>query len=61
MLGFKYDYYSIMHYDSRAFSINGGLTMVPKQAGVNLVPSSQKYLLSEMDVESIRKLYTCSA
>jgi len=58
--GFGYDYYSIMHYESTAFSANGGPTIVAKQVGVNLLPSYQKSSLTATDVAEIRKRYGCA-
>lgn len=58
-LGFPYDYYSIMHYQWNAFSLNGQATMVPKQSGVELLPASSKYSLTDIDVAAIRKYYNC--
>ena len=57
--GFPYDYYSIMHYEDTAFSKNGGKTMVPKQAGVVLLPAYSKYSMTATDVQEVRKWYSC--
>lgn len=54
-----YDYFSIMHYDSNAFSKNGQPTMVPLVPGVTLVDTAFRKSLSEFDVEIIRKYYEC--
>lgn len=59
-MGFPYDYYSIMHYEWNAFSINGQATVVPLQSGVNLVNASKKDSLTSIDVAEIRKYYGCS-
>merc|ERR1719245_1239065 len=48
--GFAYDYFSIMHYESNAFSANGLDTMVPKQPGVTLLPAYRKYSMTNTDI-----------
>jgi hypothetical protein len=50
----KYDYGSIMHYPSDAFSRNGEPTIVPRQAGVVI---GQREALSDMDVATVRTMY----
>ena len=57
--GFPYDYYSILHYDSNAFSTNGQPTIVAKQDGVTLLHSSKKSAITDTDVAEIRKRYGC--
>ena len=55
-----YDYYSVLHYGSSAFSKRPGLvTMKPKTPGVTLLEVYQKYGLSEADILSVNKLYKC--
>jgi hypothetical protein len=54
-LKFPYDYDSIMHYDSSAFTVNGKPTIVPK---IN-VALGQRERLSSIDVQKIRKYYGC--
>jgi len=49
-----YDYGSIMHYSSRAFSRSGKPTITPKRAGVTI---GQRDGLSELDRAAIRYLY----
>ena len=57
--GFAYDYYSLMHYEYNAFSMNGQATIVAKQPGITLLPAWQKYSLTATDVAEIRKRYQC--
>lgn len=59
-LGFPYDYYSIMHYEWNAFSINGLATIQPYQSDIVLLPTSKKYSLSVGDVQDIRTYYGCN-
>jgi hypothetical protein len=61
--GTPYDYNSIMHYDEYAFSVNGQKTIIPKQAGIDFIPSYDKtyaQILSDYDVQAIRASYSCS-
>lgn len=51
-----YDFASIMHYPSNAFSKNGLSTVVPKQAGVKIMADG----LSTIDILEINLLYNCS-
>jgi len=53
-LGTKYDYGSIMHYRSTAFSKNGKPTIVSKQSGVTL---GQRRGLSDIDAKQMNLLY----
>ncbi|KAE9417170.1 hypothetical protein Angca_010266, partial [Angiostrongylus cantonensis] len=56
--GEKYDYRSIMHYDSTAFSRNGRHTIETVEDGfTNVIGSSTD--LSELDIVKINKLYQC--
>ncbi len=49
-----YNYDSIMHYSSKAFSINGKPTIIPLQQGVTI---GQREHLSQGDINAIRDLY----
>ncbi|CAF0831406.1 unnamed protein product [Didymodactylos carnosus] len=55
-LGLGYDYSSLMHYGSTAFSTNGKPTIVVKKAGATI---GQRGGLSATDVKKIRKYYGC--
>ncbi|VDM49770.1 unnamed protein product [Toxocara canis] len=56
-LGTLYDYSSVMHYPSTAFSRNGRPTIQTKQAGVTIGHRSG---LSPTDAYKINTLYGCS-
>lgn len=56
--GSTYDYASIMHYDTNAFSMNGKPTMVPRQTGVTIGKSE---VLSPTDIAEVRHFYGCKA
>ena len=59
-MGYPYDYYSIMHYEGYAFSINEQPTMVPKQSGVVLPIYFGQSAISPIDAAEIKTLYKCS-
>jgi len=56
LLGFPYDYDSLMHYDETSFALSGTKTIVPKISGVTI---GQRKGLSSQDVAEIRKYYNC--
>ncbi|XP_074633753.1 zinc metalloproteinase nas-15-like [Acropora palmata] len=55
-LGTPYDYGSVMHYHSTAFSRNGRPTIVAKKSGVTL--GNRRYL-SKIDILQMNLLYKC--
>jgi hypothetical protein len=56
--GSTYDYASIMHYDTTAFTMNGKPTMVPRQAGAIIGKAT---VLSATDIAEVRHYYSCAA
>ncbi|KAI8485972.1 hypothetical protein Bbelb_362930 [Branchiostoma belcheri] len=58
-LGLPYDYGSVMHYDSHAFSANDRQTIVPKQP-LNGIVLGDTEVLSALDIQKIKKLYDCN-
>ncbi len=56
----SYDYYSVMHYFSTAFSINGYPTMVPKDSSVNQSIMGFSQVLSDKDISAASYLYAGS-
>uniref|UniRef100_A0A0M3HY88 Metalloendopeptidase n=1 Tax=Ascaris lumbricoides TaxID=6252 RepID=A0A0M3HY88_ASCLU len=56
--GQPYDYRSILHYDSLAFSKNGFPTMLPKQKGFASTIGNAKDF-SEIDLAKINRMYGC--
>lgn len=58
-LGTPYDYHSIMHYNSLAFTANGKPTIVPKDSGYTDV-IGQRHGLSEGDIKRINIKYKCN-
>ncbi|BES89734.1 metalloendopeptidase activity [Nesidiocoris tenuis] len=55
-MGVEYDYGSIMHYSSHAFTANGKPTIVPKKG---LVMLGQRRGASDSDLQKIRNMYHC--
>ncbi|XP_014240061.1 zinc metalloproteinase nas-13 [Cimex lectularius] len=53
-----YDYDSVMHYSSHAFSKNGFPTITPKEEGATI---GQRSRLSDKDLEKLRIMYDCSS
>lgn len=53
-----YDYASVMHYSSDAFSSNGYPTIQPLQTGVRI---GQRYNMSSIDIQEVRLFYRCSS
>ncbi|KAI6177537.1 Metalloendopeptidase [Aphelenchoides bicaudatus] len=56
--GQPYDYKSILHYDSLAFSKNGFPTMLPKKSGFASTIGNAKDF-SEIDLAKINRMYKC--
>ncbi|KAF7638068.1 Metalloendopeptidase, partial [Meloidogyne graminicola] len=56
--GQPYDYKSILHYDSLAFSKNGLPTMLPKKTGFATTIGNARDF-SEIDLMKINKMYGC--
>uniref|UniRef100_A0A914YGJ7 Metalloendopeptidase n=1 Tax=Panagrolaimus superbus TaxID=310955 RepID=A0A914YGJ7_9BILA len=56
--GQPYDYKSILHYDSLAFSKNGFPTMLPKKPGLASTIGNAKDF-SDVDLAKINRMYKC--
>jgi len=56
--GTPYDYYSVMHYDSTAFTRNGKRTIIPKDTKYKNVIGNLPYM-SEGDATRINRMYKC--
>lgn len=56
LLGYGYDFASIMHYGSNYFSSNGEDTIVAKKTGI---PFGGAEELSPLDIAKTNTLYTC--
>uniref|UniRef100_A0A182Q735 Metalloendopeptidase n=1 Tax=Anopheles farauti TaxID=69004 RepID=A0A182Q735_9DIPT len=52
--GIPYDYDSVMHYGSTAFTFNGQPTIIPREAGVVI---GQRIGMSYKDIKRLNKLY----
>lgn len=52
----SYDYYSVMHYDSYAGSINGEPVIVPHDPNAEV---GQNIGLSRKDMEKLNRMYDC--
>jgi len=57
--GAGYNYYSIMHYDGKAFSSNGGITIEPLDPSVHLLATHQQYSMQPSDATQINTIYNC--
>lgn len=57
--GYKYDYYSIMHYGKTAFSKDGSITIQPVDRTMDNVIGNQRKL-SASDSGVVKKMYKCS-
>ncbi|XP_055905855.1 hatching enzyme 1.2 [Eupeodes corollae] len=55
--GVPYDYGSVMHYSSNAFSTNRNPTIVAKRQGVQL---GQREGFSALDVQKLNSMYNCN-
>ena len=57
--GIKYDYHSIMHYRSTAFTKNGQVTISSKDSNVPNSALGQRVELSDLDLQHARLQYNC--
>lgn len=61
-LGVEYDYESVMHYGSKAFSKDGrsSTISIKRNKRKNGIRMGQRYRLSELDKKQARLLYSCN-
>ncbi|XP_055599265.1 zinc metalloproteinase nas-15-like [Uranotaenia lowii] len=52
----QYDYGSVMHYPGTAFSVDGSLTIIPKDPNATI---GQRERLSESDILKLKRMYSC--
>ena len=57
-LNTPYDYASVMHYETNAFSRNGLPTIEPLQSNIQI---GQRYNMSTTDIQEVRIFYKCSS
>lgn len=57
-LNTSYDFDSVMHYDSTAFSANGQPTIVRRGTNATIVTAQN---MSAIDIEEVRIFYNCSS
>ncbi|XP_071519353.1 astacin-like [Panulirus ornatus] len=60
-VGENYNYLSIMHYGTYAFSVNWGVlpTIVPTDPNIELTEAYDKYEMAQSDANQIKNLYGC--
>lgn len=56
--GTDYDYGSVLHYSSKAFSKNGEMTIVPLEEGAEEL-MGQRLKMSDADIEKLNTMYKC--
>lgn len=54
--GVEYEYNSVMHYPSTAFSVNGNKTIIPRDPEAHI---GQRENVTDSDYERINKMYNC--
>lgn len=57
--GVHYDYGSVMHYSSGAFSKNGQPTLIPRGTDTKVI--GQRVGFSKKDIQKIRRMYKCAS
>ena len=55
-MGFRCDYYSLLHYPEHACTVNDDLTIIPKKPGVVIPHHDGKSRLSRIDIAEVKTL-----